>query len=159
MGGMKKMDSTELEENIVDRLENGESKDDIILDLCESENMNWPEAEATLEQIQADNQHHITLTQSPLLVSIALIIFVGGAGLIVYSIHDLILKYLLFRQADAATGGMGTAFGFIGYLVLTGEGLLASGFLGIAMLIGSLRGMTDVWTAIFGRLGIFQRTG
>jgi hypothetical protein len=33
---------------------------------------------------------------------------------------------------------------------------LAIGLLGLGMVAGSLRGMTDVWTAIFEKLGIFQ---
>ena len=85
MGGMEKTDNAELERQIIERLENGENKDDIILDLCENANMNWPQAEAMVEEVRAENQAHIALAQSPLLVSIALIIFIGGAGIIVYS--------------------------------------------------------------------------
>ena len=156
MGGMEKTDNAELEKQIIERLENGENKNDIILDLCENANMNWPQAEAMVEEVHAENQAHITLAQSPLLVSIALIIFIGGAGIIIYSAYDLFVMYSVFCDLYAPTNPSGLAAGFLWYLFLNGEGLLGMTILGTAMMIGSLRGMENVWTAIFENLGIFQ---
>jgi hypothetical protein len=156
MGGMEKTDNSELEEKIVERLENGETKNDIILDLCENANMNWTQAEAMVEEVHAENQGHIALAQSPLLVSIALIIFIGGAGLVIYSAYDLFVMYSAFRDMYTPANPSGLAAGFLWYLFLNGEGLLGMTILGTAMMIGSMRGMANVWTAIFEKLGIFQ---
>ena len=151
MHGMATKDNAELEGKIMERLENGDSRNDILLDLCESANMNWSEAEALLDELQAENQGHITLTQSPLLVLIALAGFIGGAGLIFYSISDLIYKYSIFQASHA-----GMALAFIGYIFASGEAILGMLILGMAMIIGSLRGMQAVWTAIFDKFGLFQ---
>ena len=156
MGGMEKTDNAELEKQIIERLENGENKNDIILDLCENANMNWPQAEAMVEEVHAENQAHIALAQSPLLVSIALIIFIGGAGIIIYSAYALFVMYSVFRDLYAPTNPSGVAMGFLWYLFINGEGLLGMTILGTAMMIGSLKGMENVWTAIFENLGIFQ---
>ena len=158
MGIMKTMNNAELEKQIIERLENGGNKNDIILDLCENANMNWTQAEAMVEEVRAENQAHITLARSPLLVSIALIIFIGRAGIIVYSVYDLFVMYSVFRDLYAPTNPSGLAMGFLWYLFINGEGLLGMTILGTAMITGSLRGMEGVWTAIFEKLGIFQGT-
>jgi len=144
MGGMEKTDNAELEKQIIERLENGGNKNDIILDLCENANMNWTQAEAMVEEVHAENQAHITLARSPLLVSIALIIFIGGAGIIVYSVYDLFVMYSVFRDMYAPTNPPGVAMGFLWYLFINGEGLLGMTILGTAMMIGSMRGMQSL---------------
>ncbi len=149
---MEKTDNAELEEQIIERLENGEDKDDMLLDLCESMNIGWPEAEALLERIEAENKNHIVLAQSPLLVLIALATFLGGLGLIGFAVFSLvaILESLLH-----SVGELGV-IGDLVYLFAYGAQFWALALLGLGMVIGSLRGMQDVWAAIFEKLGIFQ---
>lgn len=151
MDGMKKTDNAELEKQIVERLENGESKDDIILDLCENMNINWPEAEALVNRIQSVNENKITLAQSPLLVLIALTTFIGGVILISITVYDIISVY------NSYTGGNGPqGLGFLAYLFAYGGFFWELALLGLVMIIGSLKGMEEVWAAIFEKLGMFQ---
>jgi hypothetical protein len=147
---MKTMDSAAIEEEIVERLENSESLDDIILDLCEQENIAWPEAEAIVQRIQAENKTHIVLTQSPVLVLIALATFLGGLGLISVAVYDIVTVF------NAYVGSGIASIGFLAYLLQYGGFFWGLGLLGLAMIVGSLRGMQDVWTAIFEKLGILQ---
>ena len=147
---MKTMDSAELEEKILERLENGENTNDIILNLCEQENIAWPETEAMVQRIQAENKTHIVLTQSPVLVLIALATFLGGLGLISVAVYDIVTVY------NAYVGSGIASIGFLAYLLQYGGFVWGLGLLGLAMIVGSLRGMQDVWTAILEKLGLFQ---
>lgn len=150
---MKTIDNAALEEKIVERLANGESQNDIILDLCEHENMSWSEAEAMLERVHAARKNHIVLAQSPLLVLIALALFIGGLGLIGFAASAL--SFILESLIQTAGDGLGV-IGNLMYLFTYGAQYLAIGLLGLGMVAGSLRGMQDVWQAIFEKLGLFQ---
>lgn len=150
---MEKTDKETLEAVILERLASGESRDDIILDLCETKNMNWSQAEALLLKISDDQAHHIVLAQSPLLVLIALATFVGGIGLVAFSIYDIAYIFRTYWMAERE--GVG-ALNFLLYLFMYGGKLWLLAFLGAGMILGSLRGMQDVWAAIFHKLGILQ---
>ncbi|MFZ5857872.1 MAG: hypothetical protein ACOYZ6_13665 [Chloroflexota bacterium] len=150
---MSETDKATIEANLLERLASGESHDDIILDLCENENMTWPEAETLLERVSAEKKHHIVLAQSPLLVLIAFAIFIGGVGLAVYSAYNIASVFLSYY--DAKSGSVG-ALGMVLYLFTYGGYLWFLALLGLGMIIGSLRGMQDVWVAIFHKLGILQ---
>ena len=150
------MDSAELEEKIVKRLENGEDRDDILLDLCENMEIRWPEAEALLNRIQSGNKNKITLAQSPLLIPIALATFIGGVGLIGISVYDMVVTFGSYSNANTGTNVSDFGIGYLLYLFTYGGWFWGLTVLGLGMVLGSLKGMEDVWAAIFERLGIFQ---
>jgi hypothetical protein len=149
---MSNVENNEIEGQIVERLKNSDDKNDIILDLCEDADVSWPEAESTLERIEAENKTHIVLSQSPLLVAIALTIFVGGVVLVSATIYDLIVSYNMYISESLDSPHIG----YLSMLFLSGGWFLERILLGLLMIIGSLRGMQDVWQAIFEKLGIFQ---
>lgn len=152
----------EVEKQIVARLENGDDHNAIVLDLSESQNLDWREAEALVDSVRAENADDITLYQSPILIALALVIFLGGAGLISYTIYNTIFTYksLYWLHSQTPTGGPPTlwevVYDFMLYLILTGKENLGLLILGIGMIAGSLKGMQEVWSAIFAKLGIFQ---
>lgn len=149
---MKTMDNAALEEKIIEQLENSEDRNDIILDLCEDADMNWSEAQETLERIEAENKSDIVLRQSPLLVAIALVTFIGGVALISLTIYDLVVSYNVYVSESANNPHIG----YLSILFLSGGWFWERALLSLLMIVGSLRGMHDVWTAIFAKLGIFQ---
>ena len=149
---MSNVDNNEIKEQIVERLKNSEDKNDIILDLCEDADMNWSEAEETLERIEVENKTHIVLSQSPLLVAIALTTFVGGVVLVSATIYDLIVSYNTYISESPNSPHIG----YLSMLFLSSGWFLERILLGMFMIVGSLRGMQDVWTAIFNKLGILQ---
>ncbi len=151
MNNMDTTDSAAIKEQIVERLENGENKDDIILDLCEKTNISWSEAEAIVEQIHSEKKDQIVLAQSPLLVLIALGMFVGGLVLLGITVYDITTVYNTYVSAKSPA-----STGFLLYLFAYGGFFWELALIGIAMIAGSLRGMQDVWTAIFAKLGLFQ---
>lgn len=155
---MTTIDDPKIEAIIMERLERSEDKNDIILDLCNGLNVGWPEAEALVERIAAQNADHIVLTQSPILVLMALAIFTSGAGLIVYSVYDAAAVYGFFNATYSDANGARAFGAFLVYLLINTQGTLWMAMIGVAMILGSLRGMQDVWMAIFNKLGIFQGT-
>ena len=145
----------EIEQQIIARLEDNDDRNDILLDLCESQGLDWKQAEAILDSIHAENADDITLTQSPILVLIALAIFIGGVGALFYGASQLVAMYEFFIGLSDQNQPQGVG-SFLIYLLADGAGYLGLFAIGIAMVIGSLRGMSDVWSAIFAKLGLFQ---
>lgn len=152
----------EAEGQIIARLKNGDERNDIIFDLCNSQNLDWKDAEALVESVHAGNADDITLYQSPLLVAVALAIFLGGAGLVAYTTFNQAAMFqAIYRLRSQSPGNgtpvlWGTVHDFLFYLILTGREYVGMLVVGIAMIVGSLRGMQDVWSALFAKTGIFQ---
>jgi hypothetical protein len=146
----------ELEKKIIQRLENNDNRNDIILELCESQGLDWNEAESVVDSIQTEHEVDITLTQSPLLVFLALVIFFGGVGLMAYVAYDVVSMYKTLDEIHPQTPNTGPLGGLLAYLMITGNQYFGLLVLSIAMIVGSLRGMQDVWAAIFAKLGLFQ---
>lgn len=145
----------EIQRQVIARLEDGDNRNDILLDLCESQGLNWKEAEAILDSIHAENADHITLTQSPILILLALAIFIGGIGAIFYSLAQVAAMYNLFASLSDQNQAQRVG-AFLAYLLIDGAGYLGLVLLGAGMIAGSLRGMSEVWSAIFAKLGWFQ---
>lgn len=145
----------ETQGQIITRLEDGDNRNDIILDLCESQGLDWKEAEALLDSIHAENADDITLTQSPILVLIALAIFIGGFGAIAFAVVNLAGIWMMIYENQADFERLRFFSGII-YLAVNGIEYFGLIVLGIGMILGSLRGMSEVWSAIFAKLGWFQ---
>ena len=92
------------------------------------------------------------------LVLIALAIFIGGAGAIIYSIIQMAAMYSLLDSFPNQNQAQGLG-AFLVYLLANGGSYLGLILLGGGMIAGSLRGMSDVWSAIFAKLGLFQGVG
>lgn len=139
------MAETELERIIVTRLGNNADRNDLILELCESRGLTWPEAEAIVQRVEADYQHQIAGRQFPLLFLIALLIFLGGLALVIYDVYVLIM--ILSIDIRAIFNGLDTVthprlIFNIGVSPLTGI------IIGTAMMLGSLVGMRRAWTPL-----------
>jgi hypothetical protein len=150
MWGMEKPESVSIEETILERLTNAEDRDKIIMDLCELKDMNWAEAQAMVESIEKQKKDQIVLAQSPVLVLIALVTFIGGFVLIGISVYDIIIVYNTYASAKIPASA-----GFLLYLFTYGGFFWELALLGIAMIVGSLRGMQDIWLAFFEKIGLF----
>jgi hypothetical protein len=146
----------DIEREIVERLEASEDKDDIIFDLCNRLNLGWKEVEAAVEHVHATNADDITLSQSPLLVALALVTFIGGVGLTGFSTYNLIGAYETFVVLQGNQAG--AVGGFLVYLLGYGGAIFWELIFGAGMIVGSLTGMRDVWVAVFAKLGMFQNS-
>lgn len=143
----------DLEREVIKQLKGGEDKDDLILFVCERAGMNWNEAEEFVDDIEATHRHSITLSQSPLLVGLALTTFLGGVAIITYAASDLFGTLQSLAQADPRD--LGTITGSATYIYFFGAQVGGLILIGIAMIAGSMKGMRSVWEAILAKMGIY----
>jgi hypothetical protein len=134
----------EITEKILHDLSDARNMDDIVMEVCEKTGLGWEDVEAYVNHFSTENESRITLAQSPLLALLALSIFLLGVGLVLYGLYDIYQIYLVSSQS----------FALVLYLLTSGSGIFWNLMLGTAMIIGSLKGMQNVWAAIFERLGI-----
>ncbi len=139
------MDDPELIKYIVNRLGNAASKNDLILELCEKRGLSWPEAEALVQRVETEQEHQIVGRRFPLLFVIALGIFLGGLGLVIYD--ACIFISLLETDIGAALNSLDVLTHMrlifdIGIAPITGM------IIGAAMMLGSLVGMRRAWTPL-----------
>ncbi len=139
------MEQADLHAFILDCLSGAVNPDDIVMEICEQHSLTWPEAEALVQQIQSEHGNAITRRQSPLLVIIALGLFLGGLALIGFSAYSLAALVQSYSQADLFYTDMPGALLLI---FEYGYGLLGMMGVGAAIVLGSLVGMRRVWTAI-----------
>lgn len=132
----------ELTDKILNDLTDARNMDDIVMEVCEKTGLDWDDVEAHVNNLSAENENKITLAQSPLLVLLALSIFLLGVGIVLNELYQAYQTYLSSSQ------------GFALYIVVGGGGIFWNLMLGSAMIVGSLKGMEDVWRAIFEWLGI-----
>lgn len=154
MGDMEKTPSGSIEERILQRLTDADDRENIILELCETENLNWSEARSIVDAIESRKKNQIVLAQSPVLVMIALGIFIGGLVLLVYAAYNIAVAYETYTSTLSPA-----SVGFLLYLLTYGGYLGGFVVLGFAMVVGSLKGMQDVWRAVFEKIGLFQTPG
>ncbi len=139
---------------IIHRLSDGDAPKDLIFYLCEKENLSWPQAEALVKRVQEEKEGDIARKQFPLLIALALGIFLIGLGLIGYSVYETLSQISLAAvdpRAELIEQNMDSIqrlYYFASFAVNEGPGTIATFFLGIAMVIGSLLGMRDTWAKI-----------
>lgn len=156
---MMEFDTTEIEGKILERLRNTDEPDAIITALCENYNLDWSDASLIVKRIQRKNQTQIVLAQSPILTLIALVIFLVGVAMCIQAIFGVIVTYKAFNPSPDTSGEFINLIGYLIYLISYAPALFAFFIMGIAMIIGSLKGMQDVWTALFQKAGFFTDPG
>ncbi len=158
------MDETRLTAHVIERLSATEDRDDLILDVCERAGWTWPRAAEFVDRIEAENRHLVARRQFPLLFVLALILFLGGAGMIVYGVYGF---YLAFTGRGGAPADLTTYFmpvietgsdpieamrpaisPYVQFLLYSLFGPIPALFVGASMALGSLLGMKKVWSAV-----------
>lgn len=126
-----------MEDQILERLSNWEDEKDIILDICLTTGLDWPTVETLVRRLQAEKKHEIVVAQSPWLTLLALVTSLTGIGLITYSVYQ-ILQY-----------SHGFSVSTVVYVTANLQNILGTLVLGLAMVLGSLKGMSAVWESVF----------
>jgi hypothetical protein len=133
-----------LSQKILEDLTSARNMDDIVREVCEKTDLDWMRAESLVNRLSVENNDRIILSQSPVLVPLALLTFVSGVMLVFYDLYQ-------FYQAYSADP---RSFPFqLLFLGMNGSWIFWSFLFGMAMIIGSLKGMQGVWEAIFERFG------
>lgn len=134
-----------LKEKILADLTAARNMDDIVREVCEEADLDWNQAEDLVNRLSDRHGDRIALSQSPVLVLLALFTFVSGLILVFYALYQLYLVY----SADS-----GTLLFQMLFLGMNGQAVFWSFVLGGAMILGSLKGMQSVWEALLERWGI-----
>lgn len=148
-----RMNESELTRKIIDTLGKSGDVNDLLLEICETTGMPWTQAEALVDRVRAENSHVVAGRQLPIMVIIALGIFLGGLGFIGLGTY-LIVTEISIIQANLQAAQLANLDG-IQQLMVSSRMILETGFTpitmiitGIAMLIGSLAGMRKTWASI-----------
>ena len=136
-----------LASRILDQLAGGKEEDDIIFELCENNGVTWADAKALVDHVREENHHVITRRQSPLLAIIALLTYIGGLLILGYEVY-LFVSYMRdinpSPEIISLLNAPGIASFFAEYAIL----FLELTPLALAMILGSLIGMRDIWAAL-----------
>ncbi len=140
-------------QSIVRRLAAGENPDDIIYDLCQTHGLTWPEAEARVQEIQAEHEETILRKQSPLMITLAALIFVVGLGAMGVGLYFILSAFTVYTEA----GGPSNVLGAISYALNYWPAAATMVIFGFSAVMGSMIGMHKTLGALLDR--IFDRLG
>ncbi len=155
-GRVDRVNDPEIKRVVLEELNNARDPNDIILEACEKYGLAWPEAEALVRQVQEENRDTITLRHAPLLTALALASFFGGMVVLAIGFYPIVVvAATILRNGNfESLLHSGELFYALSVMVHTGLTPFAAIPLGGAMVLGSLIGMRDVWSAILIKLKI-----
>jgi hypothetical protein len=136
------VDEEQVRRHVVTRLAQGIHPRDIILTLCETYGMNWPDAEALVGEIAASATGEVARRRFPLFAILALGIIAGGLALIASFIVTVIFPFTL-AGPEGANRTIAQAGSLLGWLMLNLEGV-GQALLGAAMVVGGAVGLHRV---------------
>ena len=126
----------ELIRRVVDELADARDRNDIIEMVCEQAGVKWPEAEAFVRRVEAEQSHAITARQSPIMIALSAAIMVAGMALVYSGLQSLL---------EALHGSL-----VMQLLNLTDSIYpLALGFVGLCMIAGGIIGLYRHWLRYF----------
>ncbi len=131
-----------LTEYVVDSLARGQSRNEIITRLCERTGSKWPEAEAFVASVEAEESPRIAQKQRPTMLLIIVPTFIAGLALAAYGSYVILLDAQMYdRQfGDALPIGLLAIVAQhwqTAMMMLTGMAMIAGSSLGLAQVLSS----------------------
>ncbi len=146
------MEQDEQTTYIIHHLSEGDAPQDLVFDLCQKYNLSWPEAEALVQRVQTDGAGEIARKQFPLLIVLALAIFVAGLALIGYSLYQLGFPLIQGSLTNGTPVDAANLSLYVLDVIIGSRGMVIVAFVvGFGMVMGSLLGMRDVWIKILNK--------
>lgn len=131
-----------IHEHIVTRLSRGVNPDEVAYELCETNGLRWPEAEALVQQVRSEKAHSIARRQFPLLFLLGAALFLAGSALLVEAAWALALALeTMSRLENADPNKIGLAIA----VIASAPELAARLVFGVGIIGGSIFGMTRAW--------------
>ena len=127
------MDPAKLSEAVVRDLSRHRSRNDIVLDVCNSTGMDWRQAEAFVQQVEQSNRQMIAGRQAPLLLILAGIAIIGGLSTAVGTAVATLAGTIMFFPAVPIPYLGNVVYFFLGALGVAG------GLLGLVRLLAQLK--------------------
>lgn len=119
---------------IIQQLSNGVNRNDIILELCHKQGIDWDEGEAWVRDVELYDEDHITRRQSPILLFLSLGVTLGGAALAAAAAYYL-LDFLQMQRAEQLAYAP-DLYG-VGVMLVLGIAMLAGGLAGFRRVLGA----------------------
>lgn len=132
-----------LHEYIVSELAEHRRESDIAQAICERSGMYWSDAEAWVREVALLEAKTIRKRRSPALVALAVVTFLGGMALLILA-ASLTVTVITFYRATQPE--MLSTLNILMLIANEASSLVWLSGLGLAMMLGSLWGMRDVWS-------------
>jgi hypothetical protein len=145
------MDPDQLTSYVIKHLADEDDPNDIITDLCRMNDWSWSQAEGFVRSVQDEHEPEVVRRQFPLLTVLALGTFLGGFALIAYSVLSMIEGWNALTVLARGNLPPYDAMPHLRLMIDSSLGPFSGFFLGLAMLLGSLLGMREVWYALLYR--------
>ena len=155
-------------EYIVSKLARDIDENDLILEVCEQQQVSWKEAKALIAEIRSDHEESIATRQLPVKTVIAVATLVIGLTLVIVTtifLVDLIALVTGIIKARPVDPGEVSILGEANLVlaqILMNESpaavpLVAVGFInGLGMIFGSLLGMRETWAYLIDKVSSFM---
>jgi hypothetical protein len=146
------MDKAELTTYVTERLCKAADSLDIIMQVCQKTGWHWKDAEEFVKRVENESQPEVVRKQFPLLFVLVLGIFLVGLSLTAYGVYNVVESWNQLTQAwqYIVRGELPPTNAYSLYLNLS-LSLAAPVFTRMAMMLGSLLGMRDIWYHILFR--------
>jgi len=82
----------EIETEVIRTLSRGASREDLILSICERTNLNWPEAEAYVNNLEIEYSLQIDTRSIPFMTAFGILIILGGLALLAATMTGIVLS-------------------------------------------------------------------
>jgi len=129
-------------ETIVHRLADGVDANDVILEICHREGIDWAQAKALVEEMRLGAMGEVARRRFPLFAFLAAGVILAGLALIGVFVYGL-LGAMAVVAPGAAPNEMAQAGGMIAWLLLNLE-FIGEAITGVAMVIGGVVGLHRV---------------
>jgi hypothetical protein len=134
------VEKQDLSKFILERLSAAGNRDDLIRDVCFRQGIQWPDAEALVEEVEAENEKIIFGRQSPIVLTTAIMFTLAGTlitGLAAYFLFSPVLMENFSISYIFGTVLFGDPFIFV---LLIGLTLAIGGMIAFFETIFELRG-------------------
>jgi hypothetical protein len=155
---------TSLNAYIIKQLAKGVDEDDLIFEICETNQLGWKEVKALVEKIKLENDGSITSRQLPIKSVVAVATLVMGLTLVIVStiflveVATIVTNFLNARDLDFERLSLLGDTNMLLIQVLMQESQTAIPFAavalvnGLGMIFGSLLGMRETWSWLIDKL-------
>jgi hypothetical protein len=139
---MERDEEDALRQLVIRRLANHVRASDVTQEICEKTGLGWGEAEAFVREVAVMEEKTIRRRRSPALFGLGAAIFLGGLGLLAITVSTVVNTITYYRTTQTEIWG---AVNVLLFIVNQSPMVLWLGALGMAMIMGSLIGMRDMW--------------
>jgi hypothetical protein len=136
------VDDEQVRRYVVARLAEGIHSRDIVLNVCETQGLDWPQAENLVNEIAAFARGDVARRRFPLFALLALGVIAGGSALMASFVASVIAPFMI-AMAEPGPLAATEAGTLLGWLMLDLESV-GRAVLGAAMIAGGAVGLHRV---------------